>query len=367
MLRGTPTPMLSWSQEYMVKGCQIFLTQISAKKEKDKSKGKKLKDVPIVRDFSEVFPEDLPSLPQSSTSEIPDRLDSRSRARSSSTDKKENEEHLKDFWKSLRKRMYAKVFQSVNFGFRSKVVQVRQFWLYPEGSKDLWTYCDANIHHSGLGTRGLMQREKDCSVLILGTSENGIDRRHNPSPYSRSVREQYRDSCGEAKHLMIGVLWKRDASDYTVIAGFRLILERSGCSERCTQSLDNEELLLYTFYSYTFLLNSTPRVDMTLLNYIHYRIQLRHRWGASVWWLSCDSVYGPEVSFQFHADKDTYSASAVDIVVQSCFLDDQLTSLPPRKCMPPDVLLQSSLHPTRSASEYALAQTQSPSCTIDPC
>ncbi|GJW19925.1 putative reverse transcriptase domain-containing protein [Tanacetum coccineum] len=47
----------------MAKGCQIFLAQISAKKEEDKSEGKQLKDVPIVRDFSEVFPEDLPGLP----------------------------------------------------------------------------------------------------------------------------------------------------------------------------------------------------------------------------------------------------------------------------------------------------------------
>ncbi|GJR19767.1 putative reverse transcriptase domain-containing protein [Tanacetum coccineum] len=47
----------------MAKGCQIFLAQISAKKEEDKSKGKQLKDVPIVREFPEVFPEDLPGLP----------------------------------------------------------------------------------------------------------------------------------------------------------------------------------------------------------------------------------------------------------------------------------------------------------------
>nr|GEU35455.1 reverse transcriptase domain-containing protein [Tanacetum cinerariifolium] len=36
---------------------------ISAKKEEDKSEGKKLKDVPIVRDFPKVFPEDFPGLP----------------------------------------------------------------------------------------------------------------------------------------------------------------------------------------------------------------------------------------------------------------------------------------------------------------
>ncbi|GJZ55480.1 putative reverse transcriptase domain-containing protein [Tanacetum coccineum] len=53
----------SKAQEYMAKGCQVFLAQISTKKEEDKSEGKQLKDVPIVRDFPEVFPEDFPGLP----------------------------------------------------------------------------------------------------------------------------------------------------------------------------------------------------------------------------------------------------------------------------------------------------------------
>ncbi|GJZ53934.1 putative reverse transcriptase domain-containing protein [Tanacetum coccineum] len=53
----------SKAQEYMAKGCQMFLGQISSKKEEDKSEGKKLKDVPIVQYFPEVFPEDLPGLP----------------------------------------------------------------------------------------------------------------------------------------------------------------------------------------------------------------------------------------------------------------------------------------------------------------
>ncbi|GJR39595.1 putative reverse transcriptase domain-containing protein [Tanacetum coccineum] len=53
----------SKAQEYVAKGCQVFLAQISAKKEEDKSERKQIKDVPIVRDFPEVFPEDLPGLP----------------------------------------------------------------------------------------------------------------------------------------------------------------------------------------------------------------------------------------------------------------------------------------------------------------
>ncbi|GKF43826.1 hypothetical protein Tco_0130378 [Tanacetum coccineum] len=47
----------------MTKGCQVFLAQISAKEEEDKSEGKQIKDELIVRDFPEVFPEDLPGLP----------------------------------------------------------------------------------------------------------------------------------------------------------------------------------------------------------------------------------------------------------------------------------------------------------------
>ncbi|GJT83081.1 putative reverse transcriptase domain-containing protein [Tanacetum coccineum] len=53
----------SKAQEYMAKGCHIFLAQISAKNEEDKSEGKQLKEVLIVRDFLEVFPEDLSGLP----------------------------------------------------------------------------------------------------------------------------------------------------------------------------------------------------------------------------------------------------------------------------------------------------------------
>nr|GEZ42649.1 hypothetical protein [Tanacetum cinerariifolium] len=53
----------SKASEYMAKGCQIFMAQISAKKVEDKSEGKQLKDVPIIWDVLEVFPEDFPGLP----------------------------------------------------------------------------------------------------------------------------------------------------------------------------------------------------------------------------------------------------------------------------------------------------------------
>ncbi|GKE26522.1 putative reverse transcriptase domain-containing protein [Tanacetum coccineum] len=51
------------TQKYVEKGCLIFLAQVTKKETGDKSEEKRLEDVPTVRDFSEVFPKDLPGLP----------------------------------------------------------------------------------------------------------------------------------------------------------------------------------------------------------------------------------------------------------------------------------------------------------------
>ncbi|GJY18340.1 putative reverse transcriptase domain-containing protein [Tanacetum coccineum] len=51
------------AQEYLSKGCDAFLAHITTKEAEDKSGEKRLKDVPIVKDFPEVFPEDLPGIP----------------------------------------------------------------------------------------------------------------------------------------------------------------------------------------------------------------------------------------------------------------------------------------------------------------
>ncbi|GKB78464.1 hypothetical protein Tco_0945359 [Tanacetum coccineum] len=47
------------AQEYLSKGCDVFLAHITTKEVKDKSEGKRLEDVPIVKDF----PEDLSGIP----------------------------------------------------------------------------------------------------------------------------------------------------------------------------------------------------------------------------------------------------------------------------------------------------------------
>ncbi|GJZ47875.1 putative reverse transcriptase domain-containing protein [Tanacetum coccineum] len=51
------------TQEYMLKGCPIFLAHVTTKGMEDKSKEKQLEDVTIVWYFPDVFPEDLPGLP----------------------------------------------------------------------------------------------------------------------------------------------------------------------------------------------------------------------------------------------------------------------------------------------------------------
>ncbi|GJZ29015.1 putative reverse transcriptase domain-containing protein [Tanacetum coccineum] len=173
-------------------------SRIFAKKEEDKSEGKQLKDVPIVRDFSEVFPEDLPGLPPARP------------------DKTEHEEHLKAILELLKKEKLgihvdpakiesikdwvspktpteicqflglASYYQRFIEGFSKIAKSMTKFtqkgikfdWgekeenafqlikqklcgapilALPEGSKDFVVYCDAS--HKGLGAV-LMQREK---------------------------------------------------------------------------------------------------------------------------------------------------------------------------------------------------------------
>ncbi|GJZ70820.1 putative reverse transcriptase domain-containing protein [Tanacetum coccineum] len=46
-----------------MKGCPIFLAHVTTEKAEDKTKEKRPDDVPIVQDFLEVFPEDLPGIP----------------------------------------------------------------------------------------------------------------------------------------------------------------------------------------------------------------------------------------------------------------------------------------------------------------
>nr|GEZ60301.1 putative reverse transcriptase domain-containing protein [Tanacetum cinerariifolium] len=67
------------TRKYLLKGYPVFLVNITTKMIKDKSEEKRLEDVPIVRDFLKVFPEDLPArapyrLAPSKMKELSDQL-----------------------------------------------------------------------------------------------------------------------------------------------------------------------------------------------------------------------------------------------------------------------------------------------------
>nr|GFB81133.1 putative reverse transcriptase domain-containing protein [Tanacetum cinerariifolium] len=52
----------SKAQEYMSKGCHVFLANITSNKDEDKSKGKRLEDVPVVREFPKELADQLQEL-----------------------------------------------------------------------------------------------------------------------------------------------------------------------------------------------------------------------------------------------------------------------------------------------------------------
>ncbi|GJZ46895.1 putative reverse transcriptase domain-containing protein [Tanacetum coccineum] len=136
------------TQKYLLKGCQVFLAHITTKKTEDKSEEKRLEDVPIVRDFPEVFPEDLPAqapyqLAPSQMKELLDQLQELSDKgfiRPSSSpwgaqdDKQEAAFHL------LKEKLCSAPILAL-----------------PEGAENFIVYCDAS--HKGLGAF-LIQNEK---------------------------------------------------------------------------------------------------------------------------------------------------------------------------------------------------------------
>ncbi|GJS97474.1 hypothetical protein Tco_0804442 [Tanacetum coccineum] len=65
------------AQEYLTKGCHVFLENITATKDEDKSNEKRLEVVPVVQEFPEVFPEELTGIPHTQQVDVSNRFGTR--------------------------------------------------------------------------------------------------------------------------------------------------------------------------------------------------------------------------------------------------------------------------------------------------
>ncbi|GJT95435.1 putative reverse transcriptase domain-containing protein [Tanacetum coccineum] len=154
-------------QKYLLKGSHVFLAHVTTKEIEDKSEKKRLEDVPIVKDFPDVFPEDLPGLPQTRQVEL--QIDT---SKGIHVDPAKIES-VKD-WTSPKTPTEIRQFlglaglkfisggdkQNASFSLlRTKICAVHQSFALPEGSEDLHAYCELP---KGLGAV-LMQREKVIS------------------------------------------------------------------------------------------------------------------------------------------------------------------------------------------------------------
>nr|GEY30965.1 retrotransposable element Tf2 [Tanacetum cinerariifolium] len=139
-------------------GCDVFLANVTTKEAKDKSDGRRLEDVPTVRDFLEVFLEDLPGIPPARPVEFQIDLvpglagyycrfiEGFSKIAKSMT--KLTQKNVKFDWGEKEEA----AFQLI----RQKLCSAPILAL-PEGSENFIVYCDAS--HKGLGAV-LMQNEK---------------------------------------------------------------------------------------------------------------------------------------------------------------------------------------------------------------
>ncbi|GJX25992.1 putative reverse transcriptase domain-containing protein [Tanacetum coccineum] len=186
------------TQEYMLKGCPVFLANVNTKDTEDKTEKKRLEDVSIVRDFLDVFPEDLSGLPL--TQQVEFQIDlipgaasvARAPYRLAPSKMKELLEQLKEPsdkgfirpssspWGAPVQFLghvidsqgihvdLAKIESIKDWESPKTPTKIRQFLgltgapilALPEGSEDFVVFCDAS--HKGLGDV-LMQREKVIS------------------------------------------------------------------------------------------------------------------------------------------------------------------------------------------------------------
>nr|GFA42440.1 reverse transcriptase domain-containing protein [Tanacetum cinerariifolium] len=206
------------ARKYVERGCHLFLAPVTEKK----SKEKRLEDVPVIRDFPEVFPEELPGLP-------PLRQDEEEQAK-----------HLKIILELLKKERFsvhidpAKIEAIKNWAMPTiptepltKLIQKDKKYerrkedkeafqtlkqklcsalilAFPKGTEDFMVYCDALL--KGYGAV-LMQREKLIAWIEL-LSDYDCEIRYHPGKanvVANAVSQTERNKPLHVRALMMTV------------------------------------------------------------------------------------------------------------------------------------------------------------------
>ncbi|GJY41867.1 reverse transcriptase domain-containing protein [Tanacetum coccineum] len=155
------------THKYIKKGCPIFLAQVTKKENEDKSKEKRLEDVPTVQDFPEVFPEDFPGLPPT-IDDLFDQLQGSSVY--SKIDLRFGYHQLRVHDEDIPKTAFRTRYGHYKFHIKEehaeylklilellKKEEIALILALPKGSENFVVYCDAS--HKGLGAV-LMKKEK---------------------------------------------------------------------------------------------------------------------------------------------------------------------------------------------------------------
>ncbi|GJX54095.1 putative reverse transcriptase domain-containing protein [Tanacetum coccineum] len=149
------------TQKYIKRGCLIFLAQVTKKETEDKSEEKRLEDVPTVRDFPEVFPEDLAGLPPMQQVEFQIDLVPGA-APMARAPEEENAEHLKlilellkkeelhakfskcEFWLS-RVQFLGHVIDSEGIHVDPAKIESIKDWAWPKTPIEIYQFLDAQV------------------------------------------------------------------------------------------------------------------------------------------------------------------------------------------------------------------------------
>ncbi|GJV69974.1 putative reverse transcriptase domain-containing protein [Tanacetum coccineum] len=141
----------------------LFWAHVTTKEVKDKSEKKRLKDVPIVRDFPEVFPKDLPGV----------------RFLQSLTQKKVN-----FVWGDK---------QEATFQLLKQKLCSAPIIALPEGSKDFIAYCDASKKGLGVVLMQKLLSDYDCEIRYHSGKANvvadALSRKERDQPLRTEARK----------------------------------------------------------------------------------------------------------------------------------------------------------------------------------